>query len=89
MVVIKCILLIYIYVLGDYKQLCEILRLDGAKQKDVVSHKEGATPLMFAAMTGQLDAVKSLHQVNCDLDKQVRSGIFFNNITITATFLLK
>ena len=54
--------------------------MDGEKYRDVTSHKEGATPLMFAAMTGQLEAVKELHRAKCDLDKQVSSHHLGNNV---------
>ncbi|PVD20507.1 hypothetical protein C0Q70_18663 [Pomacea canaliculata] len=39
-------------------------------QKDASSPQDGATPLMFAAMTGRLDMAELLVQYGCDINKQ-------------------
>ena len=37
---------------------------------NICSKEEGATPLMFAAMNGNVEAVQILINVGCNLDKQ-------------------
>ena len=39
-------------------------------QCDAVSPQDGATPLMFAAMTGRLDLVQLLVESRCEINKQ-------------------
>lgn len=39
-------------------------------QKDASSPQDGATPLMFAAMTGHLAMAELLVQRGCDINKQ-------------------
>ena len=47
----------------------EILR-DDVTQRDACSPEDGATPLMFAAMTGRLDICQVLLKSGCDINKQ-------------------
>ncbi|XP_067911771.1 ankyrin repeat and SAM domain-containing protein 6-like [Heterodontus francisci] len=54
--------------LGSYQLVKEILD-DDAIQANVIN-ADGASPLMIAAMTGQLDLVQLLSERNSDLDKQ-------------------
>ncbi|XP_005095515.1 ankyrin repeat and SAM domain-containing protein 6 [Aplysia californica] len=55
--------------LGDFLRVCEILEQDTC-QKDAHSPQDGATPLMFAAMTGRLDIAELLVMKGCDVNKQ-------------------
>lgn len=55
--------------LGDIKRIRAILDQD-LSQRDACSPEEGATPLMFAAMAGQLDIAQLLVDRGCDMDKQ-------------------
>lgn len=57
--------------LGDIKRIRAILDQD-LSQRDACSPEEGATPLMFAAMAGQLDIAQLLVERGCDMDKQDR-----------------
>lgn len=54
---------------GDLQRVKEILEQDHA-QKDAHSPQDGATPLMFAAMTGRLDIAELLVTKGCDVNKQ-------------------
>ncbi|XP_041040074.1 ankyrin repeat and SAM domain-containing protein 6-like isoform X1 [Carcharodon carcharias] len=54
--------------LGSYQLVKEILDED-AVQANVIN-ADGASPLMIAAMTGQLDLVQLLSERNSDIDKQ-------------------
>ncbi|KAK2164054.1 hypothetical protein LSH36_69g01014 [Paralvinella palmiformis] len=54
---------------GNLTRLKEILN-DDPMQRDACSPQDGATPLMFAAMTGHLDIVKLLVEKGCDINKQ-------------------
>uniref|UniRef100_UPI00398E521B ankyrin repeat and SAM domain-containing protein 6-like isoform X2 n=1 Tax=Pristiophorus japonicus TaxID=55135 RepID=UPI00398E521B len=54
--------------LGSYQLVKEILDED-ANQANVIN-ADGASPLMIAAMTGQLDLVQLLSERNSDIDKQ-------------------
>ncbi|KAI8759258.1 ankyrin repeat and SAM domain-containing protein 6 [Biomphalaria glabrata] len=54
---------------GDIQRIKEILDQD-ASQKDAHSPHDGATPLMFAAMTGRLDIAELLVLKGCDVNKQ-------------------
>ncbi|XP_070198699.1 ankyrin repeat and SAM domain-containing protein 6-like isoform X2 [Littorina saxatilis] len=54
---------------GDMERIREILDQDPS-QKDASSSQDGATPLMFAAMTGRLDVAELLLQRGCDINKQ-------------------
>ncbi|KAK7478206.1 hypothetical protein BaRGS_00030567 [Batillaria attramentaria] len=54
---------------GDMERIREILDQDPS-QKDASSPQDGATPLMFAAMTGRLDVAELLFQRGCDINKQ-------------------
>ena len=54
---------------GDKERIREILDQDPS-QKDACSPQDGATPLMFAAMTGRLDVAELLVQRGCDINKQ-------------------
>lgn len=56
---------------GDIKRIRAILDQD-LSQRDACSPEEGATPLMFAAMAGQLDIAQLLVERGCDMDKQDR-----------------
>ena len=59
----------FVYFAGDLTRLKEILE-DDIMQRDACSPQDGATPLMFAAMTGHLDIVKLLVEKGCDINKQ-------------------
>ncbi|ESO83073.1 hypothetical protein LOTGIDRAFT_236848 [Lottia gigantea] len=54
---------------GDLHRVVEILNTD-INQKDASSPQDGATPLMFAAMTGRLDMAELLLSYGCDINKQ-------------------
>ncbi|XP_061163396.1 ankyrin repeat and SAM domain-containing protein 6-like [Saccostrea echinata] len=54
---------------GDIKRIQAILDQD-LSQRDACSPEEGATPLMFASMAGQLDIAQLLVDHGCDMDKQ-------------------
>lgn len=54
---------------GDIIRIRDILDLD-PKQKDACSPHDGATPLMFAAMTGRLEIAQLLVERGCEIDKQ-------------------
>ncbi|XP_076469827.1 ankyrin repeat and SAM domain-containing protein 6-like isoform X3 [Babylonia areolata] len=54
---------------GDKERIREILD-QNPSQKDASSPQDGATPLMFAAMTGRLDVAELLVQRGCDINKQ-------------------
>ncbi|XP_072416697.1 ankyrin repeat and SAM domain-containing protein 6-like isoform X2 [Chiloscyllium punctatum] len=54
--------------LGSYQLVKEILDEDGFQAN--VTNADGASPLMIAAMTGQLDLVQLLSERNSDIDKQ-------------------
>ena len=47
----------------------EILEVD-VSQRDASSPDDGATPLMFAAMSGRLDIAQLLVERGCDINKQ-------------------
>ena len=51
------------------KRIRAILEQD-LTQRDACSPEDGATPLMFAAMNGQLDIAQMLVDKGCDIDKQ-------------------
>ena len=59
---------------GDISRIEEILSVDPG-QVDSCSVQDGATPLMFAAMTGRLDIAQLLVQCKCDIDKQVKIAV--------------
>ncbi|XP_064641008.1 ankyrin repeat and SAM domain-containing protein 6-like isoform X2 [Lineus longissimus] len=54
---------------GDIQRMKEILAQDPT-QRDACSPHDGATPLMFAAMTGRFDMAQMLIEKGCDIDKQ-------------------
>ncbi|KAL4234976.1 Ankyrin repeat and SAM domain-containing protein 6 [Mactra antiquata] len=54
---------------GDIQRVREILDED-VSQRDTCSLHDGATPLMFAAMTGRLDIAQLLCERGCDINKQ-------------------
>ncbi|CAL1532319.1 unnamed protein product, partial [Lymnaea stagnalis] len=54
---------------GDIQRVKEILDQDSS-QRDAHSPQDGATPLMFAAMTGRLDIAELLVLKGCDVNKQ-------------------
>ncbi|KAH9515488.1 Ankyrin repeat and SAM domain-containing protein 6 [Bulinus truncatus] len=54
---------------GNSQRVREILEQDPS-QKDAHSPQDGATPLMFAAMTGRLDIAELLVLKGCDVNKQ-------------------
>ncbi|XP_069113972.1 ankyrin repeat and SAM domain-containing protein 6-like [Argopecten irradians] len=54
---------------GDILRIQAILDKD-LSQIDASSPQDGATPLMFAAMTGQLDVARLLVARECDINKQ-------------------
>ncbi|BFZ13265.1 hypothetical protein BsWGS_16304 [Bradybaena similaris] len=54
---------------GDIQRVREVLDQDSS-QKDAYSPEDGATPLMFAAMTGRLDIAELLVMKGCDVNKQ-------------------
>lgn len=54
---------------GDIQRIREILDED-VSQRDTCSVQDGATPLMFAAMTGRLDIAQLLFERGCDINKQ-------------------
>lgn len=54
---------------GDVKRIRAILDLDPS-QIDACSPQDGATSLMFAAMTGQLEIAQLLVERGCDINKQ-------------------
>eukprot|EP00061_Rhincodon_typus_P012588 g38422.t1 len=53
---------------GSYQLVKEILDEDEFQAN--VTNADGASPLMIAAMTGQLDLVQLLSERNSDIDKQ-------------------
>lgn len=55
--------------LGNLVRIREILARD-ITQRDACSPQDGATPLMFAAMTGRLDIAQLLIENGCDMNKQ-------------------
>ena len=57
------------YIPGDLQRIREILEVD-VSQRDTSSPGDGATPLMFAAMTGRLDIAQMLVERGCDINKQ-------------------
>ncbi|XP_053402711.1 ankyrin repeat and SAM domain-containing protein 6-like [Mercenaria mercenaria] len=54
---------------GDIQRIREILDVD-VSQRDTCSLQDGATPLMFAAMTGRIDIAQLLFERGCDINKQ-------------------
>ena len=54
---------------GDVVRINEILR-DDVTQRDACSPEDGATPLMFSAMSGRLDVCQLLLKSECDINKQ-------------------
>ena len=54
---------------GDIPRIRDILDMD-ITQRDTSSVQDGATPLMFAAMTGRLDIAQLLVDRGCDINKQ-------------------
>ncbi|XP_067651536.1 ankyrin repeat and SAM domain-containing protein 6-like [Haliotis asinina] len=54
---------------GDITRIREILDID-LSQRDASAPQDGATPLMFAAMTGRLDIAELLVVRGCDINKQ-------------------
>ncbi|KAK6185430.1 hypothetical protein SNE40_007668 [Patella caerulea] len=54
---------------GDLQRIQEILNND-INQRDACSPQDGATPLMFAAMTGQLEMAELLLSRGCDINQQ-------------------
>lgn len=54
---------------GNIQRVQEILDEDLA-QRDACSPQDGATPLMFAAMTGRQDIALLLVEKGCDINKQ-------------------
>ena len=54
---------------GDARRVRDILLID-SNQRDACSPTDGATPLMFAAMTGHLDVARLLVDSGCDINKQ-------------------
>ncbi|XP_071091432.1 ankyrin repeat and SAM domain-containing protein 6-like [Haliotis cracherodii] len=54
---------------GDMTRIREILDID-LSQRDASAPQDGATPLMFAAMTGRLDIAELLVVRGCDINKQ-------------------
>ncbi|KAL3858771.1 hypothetical protein ACJMK2_009024 [Sinanodonta woodiana] len=54
---------------GDIYRISEILELD-VSQRDACNPQDGATPLMFAAMTGRLNIAQLLVEKGCDINKQ-------------------
>ena len=59
----------YFFLLGDIQRIHEILEID-VSQRDASSPDDGATPLMFAAMSGRLDIAQLLVERGCDINKQ-------------------
>lgn len=54
---------------GDIYRVRDILEEDNSRV-DASSVQDGATPLMFAAMTGRLDIAQFLVERGCDINKQ-------------------
>ncbi|CAH1779098.1 unnamed protein product [Owenia fusiformis] len=54
---------------GDIERIRAILEMDPS-QRDACSPADGATPLMFAAMTGRKDIAQLLVERGCDINKQ-------------------
>ncbi|XP_060596303.1 ankyrin repeat and SAM domain-containing protein 6-like, partial [Ruditapes philippinarum] len=54
---------------GDIQRIRDILDID-VSQRDTCSPQDGATPLMFAAMTGRIDIAQLLFERGCDINKQ-------------------
>ncbi|KAL5021336.1 hypothetical protein ScPMuIL_000491 [Solemya velum] len=54
---------------GDIYRVRDILEEDNSRV-DASSPQDGATPLMFAAMTGRLDIAQFLVERGCDINKQ-------------------
>jgi hypothetical protein len=54
---------------GDIQRMKEIMEHD-LTQRDACSPHDGATPLMFAAMTGRYDMAQLLVEKGCHIDKQ-------------------
>uniref|UniRef100_F6SM04 SAM domain-containing protein n=1 Tax=Ciona intestinalis TaxID=7719 RepID=F6SM04_CIOIN len=51
---------------GDYQKVFSLLEADGGKANKASS--DGATPLMYASITGQLNLIKLLLDYNADID---------------------
>lgn len=58
-----------VFLLGNIQRIRDILDID-VSQRDTCSPQDGATPLMFAAMTGRLDIAQLLVERGCDINKQ-------------------
>ncbi|WAR13333.1 ANKS6-like protein [Mya arenaria] len=54
---------------GNIQRIRDILEVD-VSQRDTCSVHDGATPLMFAAMTGRIDIAQLLVERGCDINKQ-------------------
>ncbi|XP_052232816.1 ankyrin repeat and SAM domain-containing protein 6-like [Dreissena polymorpha] len=54
---------------GNIQRIRDILDID-VSQRDTCSPQDGATPLMFAAMTGRLDIAQLLVERGCNINKQ-------------------
>lgn len=54
---------------GDIERVQEILQSDPS-QKDYAVPQEGATPLMYASMSGRYDIASLLIDSGCDIDRQ-------------------
>ena len=54
---------------GNFMRVREILDKD-IGQRDAAQPDDGATSLMFAAVSGRLDIVQELVERGCDIDKQ-------------------
>lgn len=61
----RCIFLFYP---GNSQLVKEILEEDPAQVN--LSNQEGASPLMMAAVSGQLEVVQLMVEKNADIDKQ-------------------
>ena len=57
------------YSTGNIQRIREILDVD-VSQRDTCSPQDGATPLMFAAMTGRIDIAQLFVERGCDINKQ-------------------
>lgn len=58
----------YVFFSGNSQLVKEILEEDPAQVN--LSNQEGATPLMMAAVSGQLEVVQLMVEKNADIDKQ-------------------
>ena len=54
---------------GDISRVREILLTDNS-QKDYCVPQDGATPLMYASMSGRIDIAMLLVENGCDINKQ-------------------